>query len=308
MKQDLAVMLMSYWLLTRDPRTAEAAAAVDDDGRARWGMIPDVAVAAGVSNRQPERYKDILPFKFDPDRPKGNEYYRAFYKGEKTILAPFLDDAGFYYSIALAQDGRIKVDEEFAARFLFFVYSALRANDLWWDDAPAPAGINQWEGGDRWIENGRFQFTHSQRPEYPQGSRLGTQLIWGSALGLQLLDAFPNSLALCQERMKREPIRPDVKLDLSTAAVRARLQREVKEGLKYWHGVFKARGYIPPFISGRLPWKPPKGAGLSEDWIMHVSESGGAAHLIAACAQALNLANGKRDWELAWSIPADAPK
>jgi hypothetical protein len=297
MKSDLGIGLLSYWIATRDSRAAEAALAVDADGRARWGVIPMCAIAAGISNGRPELYKQIGARKFNFQPWPKAEYYRGFYLGEKVYVAPFFDDGAWEYAMQTIHDGRFEMNEEFAAGFLFMVYQALAVNDLWWDDAKPQPGLNQWEGGDRLIENRAFARRHSQWPDYPQGTRLGTQLLWASAVGLQLLDAFRNAVAIWKERLDQNLCPPQYRLTTDAAVVRGRLERELQDGLGFWRGVFEKRGFVPPFVSGRLPWKRGK-TDLPDDWLSNSSEIGGAGHLIAALAQAINLANGKRDWDL----------
>jgi hypothetical protein len=74
------------------------------------------------------------------------------------------------------------------------------------------------------------------------------------------------------------------------------LERERAGGLRTWERIFRERGYIPTGI----------GAGSVADrrWD-DLSDSGGYAHLIAACAQYVNLKNGATDWGQ-WDYPGDA--
>jgi len=67
------------------------------------------------------------------------------------------------------------------------------------------------------------------------------------------------------------------------------IRRELGEGLRTWQAIFQEKGYIPTGL----------GAG---DWD-RFSDSGGCAHLIAACAQWLLVLEGKNDWSL-HNVPA----
>jgi len=67
--------------------------------------------------------------------------------------------------------------------------------------------------------------------------------------------------------------------------VEAWLEHELGAGLRTWRAIFREVGYIPT------------GIGTSGRW-HGISDSGGYAHLISACAQWLLYLDGKRDWEL----------
>jgi hypothetical protein len=72
--------------------------------------------------------------------------------------------------------------------------------------------------------------------------------------------------------------------------VRLWLEFELAGGLRTWEAIFAEKGYVPT------------GLGAGADWDK-LSDSGGYAHLIAACAQWLIYLDGKHDWEL-MKVPA----
>ena len=76
------------------------------------------------------------------------------------------------------------------------------------------------------------------------------------------------------------------------AQVEARLAHELGCGLRTWQGVFREWGYIP---TGMGCQSLPIGPGVTWD---ELSDAGGCAHLIGACAQWLHCLAGRRDWEL----------
>jgi hypothetical protein len=63
------------------------------------------------------------------------------------------------------------------------------------------------------------------------------------------------------------------------------LELELGAGLRTWRAIFREVGYIPTGIGTGSRWHG-------------ISDSGGYAHLISACAQWLLYLDGKRDWEL----------
>jgi len=67
--------------------------------------------------------------------------------------------------------------------------------------------------------------------------------------------------------------------------VKAWLEHELGAGLRTWRAIFREVGYIPTGIGTGSRWHG-------------ISDSGGYAHLISACAEWLLYLEGKRDWEL----------
>ncbi|HUU11439.1 MAG TPA: hypothetical protein VM431_13010 [Phycisphaerae bacterium] len=77
------------------------------------------------------------------------------------------------------------------------------------------------------------------------------------------------------------------------AHVKAHLERELALGLRTWDALFRHYGYIPTHI-GRNPF-----------WD-GLSDSGGYAHLLSACAQWLLYLDGKGDWQV-HNVPRTVP-
>ena len=66
--------------------------------------------------------------------------------------------------------------------------------------------------------------------------------------------------------------------------VEARLEHELGAGLRTWQAIFREKGYIPTGINAGFIWGG-------------ISDSGGYAHLISACAQWLLYVEHKSDWK-----------
>ncbi|MCX6907620.1 MAG: hypothetical protein NTY01_06205, partial [Verrucomicrobia bacterium] len=117
-----------------------------------------------------------------------------------------------------------------------------------------------------------------------------------SAQSLQLMRAFPEAWENYFKGKNERP--PEGWSEPPAAEVTAALRRELEEGLRYWQKDWQTRGYIRPHwpIGGKLPTK--------HYWQHRVSETGGYAHLIAACADYVMLLDGKNDWELAHTVQA----
>jgi len=178
----------------------------------------------------------------------------------------------------------------------------IRVQDLWYGDKPRPRG--EMFGAENhptvFITDGKFESLAGERPEVLVGSRLACQMLWACAQCLQLLQAFPEAWSAHLRGKYDKSVEgwSEPTMEQVEAAFRA----ELEDGLRYWRKQWKDIGYIRPHwpIGGRLP--------TAHYWQHKVSELGGYAHLIAACAEYLNLLNGKRHWELAWSTQAPAKR
>ena len=84
----------------------------------------------------------------------------------------------------------------------------------------------------------------------------------------------------------------------SEAQLRTTLERQLGRGLRTWAAIFKEKGYIPTGLGAG-------GMGGGYSW-EDMSDSGGYAHLISACAQWLLYLDGQRDWEV-HRLPAPKP-
>jgi hypothetical protein len=71
----------------------------------------------------------------------------------------------------------------------------------------------------------------------------------------------------------------------SRQQVEAWLEHELGAGLRTWQAIFREKGYVPTGISAGFIWDD-------------LSDSGGYAHLVSACAQWLLCLEGKSDWEM----------
>ena len=194
MAQDLAVMLGMHWLLTRDEQTALAAKYLDESRRRHFGVVHAVSIAAAAANNDLEELERLADWRkgFEWNGPRG-EYYDALFKGQERQAPGFLDGQSYgYHSAVLTQRYR-PFDARYAKGFVYDTYANILLRDLWYDDAPPTPGIARFDLAGMALKGGRFEFYHSDRPDYPVGSRMGPMLIWASAIGLQMLGEFPGA-------------------------------------------------------------------------------------------------------------------
>ena len=292
-------MWANAWLLTRDPAVAEA---IHHLRQSRIHMIKmDLpwlqAADFQASGDAAQAQKVAGNFDTLPWPPAKSAWWQAMVAKKKTALTPFHDEAqGDYYGAVIGK----RVGPGTAKRLTQLTYDVIRLQDRWYGDKPRPRG--EMYGAETWpmvfITDGKFESLAGERPEVLLASRLGPQIMWACAQSLQLMRAFPDAW---ENWFKGKYERaPEGWSEQPAVEVTATLRRELEEGLRYWQKDWQARGYIRPHwpIGGKLPTK--------HYWQHRVSETGGYAHLIAACADYVMLLDGKNDWTLAWAVQAPA--
>ena len=124
---------------------------------------------------------------------------------------------------------------------------------------------------------------HSKRPEFDFEVSIPYSTAKGKAPSI-------NGAEMGKYRLKINNSASDFMLANLETEVGWWLKFELAGGLRTWEAIFAEKGYIPT------------GLGAGADWD-RFSDTGGYAHLIAACAQWLIYQGGKRDWEL-MKVPA----
>ena len=290
-------MFANSWLLTRDPAVADA---IHHLRQSRIHMVkmdlPWLQVADFQANGDAAQAQkvggnfDVLPWP-----PMKSAWWQAMVAKKKTALTPFHDEAQGDYNAAVI--GR-RVGPGTAKRLAQLTYDVIRLQDRWYGSKARPRG--EMYGAETYpmvfITDGKFESLAGDRPEVLLASRLGPQIMWACAQSLQLLRAFPGSWGSYFKNKRSEW--PEGWSEPPLTEVVQTLRGEVDEGLLYWQKEWKARGYIRPHwpIGDKLPTK--------HYWQHRVSETGGYAHLIAACAVSVMSLDQKNDWELAWSVIA----
>jgi len=294
MALDLFPMLANWWLLTRDPQVAEAIRNLHEQRIYQFKMdLPFLAIADAVAHGDNKKAFEAAGSYDTAPWPPESPLYKAMVQKTKLQLPPFIDDpAGRYYSSATAH----RVGPGTAKRLAQMTHDCIVLADLWYGKERRPRGLAIAADSRKkvWIEDGKFSSLAGELPDVLVGSRMGPQTLWASALSLQLLRAFPDAWA-GYWRGNYTPLvsgwsEPPLK------EVTARLQAELDEGLRFWREQMKTVGYLRPDwpIGGKKP-EP-------NYWYDQTSETGGYAHLIAACADYVMLLDGKKDWELAHTM------
>jgi hypothetical protein len=295
-------MLANYWLLTRDPATAEALKNLRES-RERWlGRAPHVVVIgdAAANGDADSAYRLAAGY----DRalwPPRTPFFAAFAEKRRTRLPAFLDDPqGKYTATVIAKH----VGPGVAKQTTQMTYDCIRLADMWYGERRRPRGLSVADankpGHQVWIVDGRFQQHAGEDPAVLVGSRMGAQTLFMAAVSLQLLDAFSDSW---REYFADQRKKGDVELGIwdepPLETVRARLREELDEGLRFWQDQFHTIGFLRP------DW--PIGGVKPHEYYLgdQLSETGGYAHVIAAAAEYLLIMDGKRDWEVAWSITVE---
>lgn len=290
-------MFANGWLLTRDPAVAEA---IHHIRQARIQMLnmdlPWYQVADPQANGDASQaFKAAGNFDALPWPPTKSVWWQAMVAKKKTALTPFHDEAEAGYFAAVVGN---RVGTGTAKRFSQFTYDVIRLHDRWYGGQPRPPGEMQGAENNKpvFITDGKFESLAGERPEVLLASRLGPQILWASAQSLQLMRAFPEAWETYFMGKNESP--PEGWCEPAASEVEATFKREVEEGLRYWQREWQTRGYVRPHwpIGGKLPSK--------HYWQDRVSETGGYAHLIAACAAYVMFLDGKKDWELAHAVRA----
>lgn len=294
MALNLFPMLANWWLLTRDPEVAEAIRHLHEQRIHQFKMdLPFLAIADAVAHGDDKKAFGIAGGYDNAPWPPESPLYKAMVQKTRLQLPPFLDDpAGRYYSSATAN----RVGPGTAKRLAQMTYDCIVLADLWYGDKRRPRGLAVSADSRKkiWIEDGKLGSLAGEVPDVLVGSRMGPQTLWACAQSLQLLRAFPDAWTGCWKGKYTPPLAGWSEPPLKD--VTARLQAELDEGLRFWQEQMKTVGYILPDwpVGGKKP--------EATYWYDRTSETGGYAHLIAACADYAMLLDGKNDWELAHTV------
>lgn len=287
-------MLANWWLLSRDPEVAEAIHNLHEQRIYQFKMdLPFLAIADAIAHGDDKKAfgmagrHDMAPW------PPESPLYKAMVGKIKMQLPPFMDDPAVrYYSSATAH----RVGPGTAKRLAQMAYDCIVLADLWYGDKRRPRGLAIAADSRKkvWIEDGKLSSHAGDLPDVLVGSRMGPQTLWACATSLQLLRAYPDAWAGCWKNKYKPPLAGWSEPPLND--VTACLQAELDEGMRFWQEQMKTVGHLRPDwpIGGKKP-EPTY-------WSDHTSETGGYAHLIAACAAYVMLLDGKNDWELAHTV------
>jgi hypothetical protein len=314
MAQDLAVMLEETWLLFRDstdPAEKQLAAEIAEasrhlqECRTRHGApaIPAVLGAASLANDDAELAKRLPADSWDSVRRGKNHFLRAtddFTPGESEPVPAFADDVEYRYYHQLAKSRTLT--GPVAWKTAFDALTEPQLYRLYCDDSPAPPGVSVFDLNPYKFIDGKPTDLRSERKgpnkgPRPIGSRFGPQNMICCGWGIEALKANPGlwEKALGEWGDKSLPLLDKANPQetpgfwKTSAGVEGWLRHELSGGLRTWEAVFDQYGYIPTGL----------GAGSvvpGETWD-ELSDTGGYAHLIGACAQWLYVLEGKRDWE-----------
>lgn len=299
--QDLAVMLQTSWLLTRessDPAERKLAEEVALGAKHLYecrlrhhGHIPAVDGAWGLISAD----EQILRGATDGASPQWltprNHYTAAVrdFKPNARVTTPgFADDQEYLYYATIARSGG-ELPRPMALKLIYDAYTHPILYRMYCDDEPPQPGINRFDLHLYQFVDGRPTDLRSERKgpggkPRPIGSRFGPQNMIVCGWALQSLAETPGLWdEAYRERLKEDPnLKPE-------AEVKSWLARELGGGLRTWRDIFDRYGYIPTGIgAGSM------GAGFAWE---EYSDTGGYAHLISACAQWLYHLESKRDWE-----------
>ena len=298
MAQDLALMLLKTWQLTRDARIAEAAMNLHRSRLLHHGPIPAVLAAAAYCNHDKElRAKLPLPRPFEPR----NDYAVALYdyqKGQPRTMPPFADNQEYVYYAALAKEGGLS-----RAAAVGLVYDAFTLPVLvrcWSDNQDVPPGMNRSEGAHVRFVDGKPETYRSDR-DLSMGSRMGPQNLVVCAWALQALRAYPG---IWEERYHKE-FRKDLLVRFldKPPAVDGRADDGYSGpveagGLTLRLTADRRNLYLAGSASGGAVtvtlFSQPDAAGRQA--VLEI-EKGGYAHLVKAAAQYLLYQQGKCDWD-----------
>lgn len=301
--QDLAVMLQAAWMLLHQSTgpaekklCAEIAEAAKNlqECRARHGYnaIPAVRAALAATSGDGKIRASLPEETWKTVATARNDWRRAtreFKPDEPVGIPGFADDQAYRYYIAIARDGA--PSDPVAFRLAYDAFTLPLLYRMYCDDEPSAPGINVFDLHPYKFVNGSPADYRSQRKgpggqPRPVGSRFGPQNMAVSGWALQALKAKPG----LYDRAKSEITATNFFPDASASEVVAALARELGGGLRTWEAIFNEYGYIPTGIGAGRPNAEVAWDGLSD--------TGGYAHLIAACAQWILHLEGKCDWEV----------
>jgi hypothetical protein len=199
MAQDLAVMLIETWLVTRDKRLAEAAMHLQKSRAARkYSAIPMCVAAAGLTNGAAALLAQTRTWpEWEPDNDFARDLYD--YQPDQKRYAPnFADDQEYVYYSTIAREGG-RLPRNVAMRLIYDAVTRPMYYLYWSDDAEVPAGMNRSEQSPVEYINGK-PWKYKSDWQLPAGSRFGPQNMVVSAWALQALHAYPG---IWEERCRK---------------------------------------------------------------------------------------------------------
>ncbi len=301
--QDLGVMLEVVWLLLKDStdaadktlvtEVAEAAKNLHQCRMNHHGHIPAVCAAYGLSHGLADELRRIPDGEAASNWTPANHYVNClvnFKPGQRVSTPAFADDQEYTYYSGIARHGTLP--RPLAFKVIYDAFTQPMLYRLYSDDAEVPPGINRFDLHPYYFKDGKPEDYRSDRKgpnkgPRPIGSRFGPQNMVVTGWALQAMKAFPDALKEAESKLGADDARAK---PLRSADVKGALERELGRGLRTWAAIFKEKGYIPTgmgagSMGGGYTW---------ED----MSDTGGYAHLISACAEWLIYLDGKRDWEI----------
>lgn len=182
--QDLAMMLMSVWISTRNALLPEACGCLYRYRKEYFGDIPVVAFGYGFMTDDEALQRSYPTEVFDPTR---NRFFQAFYELRKKSLEVPADSLDWAYQAACATASRTgSLSPELAWKVAQDVHNAAWALELFFGQRPWPLGLYPFDiQGHPAIENGRFG-AHVDDTAYFFGARPAQ----GSGLGLAVMPAL----------------------------------------------------------------------------------------------------------------------
>lgn len=198
MSQDLAMMLMRFWLLTRDPNVAKAAMNVQDNRASRgpgYAFLSDIVTTAALTNGDANLMaKTVTMF---TKYPVANWPIVNLRDGREMYAYSYIDDEAYYWHAMLAKFGG-RVSPAMASALLLRVWGYLAIQGYWYDVTGPIPGMANMDLGPRMMKDGKFvKYQSDARMSMPDGSEGGPQALGYSAICLQLLRALPG----CWERI-----------------------------------------------------------------------------------------------------------
>jgi len=189
MAQDLAVMLMQVWLVTRNPEVAEAAKNLQESRMLHHGHIPMVDAAAALTNNNVELMNHVSAVtKWEPS----NHYTRLLYNyaGDETVHIPgFADDQEYNYYYTIAKEAG-RLNRAIAMQMIYDAFTHPMLIRYCSDNKEVPPGMNRFDLAVFCGKNGKMVSYRSDR-DGPMGSRFGPQNMVVCGWGLQALEAYP---------------------------------------------------------------------------------------------------------------------
>lgn len=207
MAQDLAVMLIETYLLTKKPEVLLAATYLQEDRSKRnYPYIP--VIVASASFKDETLLGKIVDYssKLEPS----GWYYNILYNYEKdrTYSAPSFadDDEYIFYSNIIKYRG--KVQEGLAFLIIYRAFTNPFLFRYWWDIGNVEHGLNVFDlSGMIKIKNGKcLKYRSDFKEGMWYGSRMGPQNLKVTGWALQLIDSFPG----IWEKRYKEKFKDDI--------------------------------------------------------------------------------------------------